>query len=206
MQQNNYSLFEFVELESSDKTRTQHEAKHFPGLAHMHKKQIIIHLVGLYRVRCIASVMTPASDSCGAQGIRSVLSPSGYIGPSQPVIAGASSGSSQDDGGLLSPMQSVDETKQVLDNSDEPWSCLLVFRLAVGQQLNVSLIDFTAAARAEFSEARFEDGDDLNIRLQHHHQLDQHQQHQQHVDRLQKTSPNGRQVRHSQISGRFVRM
>ena len=137
--------------------------------------------------------MTPSSDSCGAQGIRTVLSPSGYIGPSQPVIVGASSGSSQDGGGLLSPMQSFDDSKQVLDN-EEPWSCLLVFRLAVGQQLNVSLIDFTAAARAEFSETRFEDGDDIDISLHHHHH--QLERQQQHVDRSQKTSSNDRKVRH----------
>jgi len=143
--------------------------------------------------------MTPSSDSCGSQGIRTVLSPSGYIGPLQPgtsstsYLPGSRSGHdiSMMNAGLLSA-SSLDYDKQ-MPASDDLWPCLLVFRLAVGQQLNVSLIDFTAVARAELSVAVFQDDDDLDEQTRRLQQQEQQPQ-PAHLGRVLKESSNDRQV------------
>lgn len=154
----------------------------------------------------LAAVMTPASDSCGSQGIRTVLSPSGYIGPSPPVGLGPPSATNQlgpgrgggfgPGSGLLSP-PADDETSST--DGDDPWSCLLVFRMSVGQQLNISLLDFTAAARAEFAAMAPSsvDGESGSMDSSGHaapagHQ-DQQEQHQ-HLSRSHQIAARDKQV------------
>jgi hypothetical protein len=155
--------------------------------------------------------MTPASDSCGSQGIRTVLSPSGYIGPSPPATGlGPPSSAHQlvsgrrpqcrfrnAGSGLLSS-SSADEDSPSTD-SDDPWSCLLVFRLAVGQQLNVSLLDFTAAARAEFSAQIDGESGTMDSAAaaaeEVQHADGTHDQLEQHRSRSHEVAPRDKQVR-----------
>lgn len=163
-------------------------------------------------------VLTPSSDSCGSQGIRTVLSPSGYIGPSYADDNSLSSGYVQGEsdrghaglvgGGTLHRAR-ADEDSLGADNN-EPWACLLVFRLAVGQQLNVSLIDFTAVARAEFAASAFDD--DHSVVTDFGKQAfgpHQNHLHQQHLGILHHSSALHEQVReqhHIQLWCDAVRM